>query len=1140
MDNHINEARVRRIDKIKLCSINICGLSERSKMVLNNYTHKEKIDVLAIQETGTSVKKSLELHNMHGIADTNEAVNRGAALYVSKKHTITKLENISKITKNLDSCWGLVVASKKRYIIGNIYMKLNHKSAIPETIKMLQAAEKEKQRLHASGIILTGDFNARHPSWGDKQINYYGRSLANSLDNTRYSICTSKSPTFLCSKGSSYIDLSIISNELADSVIDCKTDEGVELFSGAPTRGHVPLLTTLSINRDDSPSNVIDKIDLSKMKWNEWTKHIEDSIEQDRVLLDGEEDPYNLWNRLNYIITQATDAHGETKKCCKYSKPYWTASLNLLSLNLRSARKNYIKRNTENNLRALNDARTAFDEERKRACENFLIDTAKQLNSSQAQRFWKDFNKLFKKKTTQNIDPLLDENEKLQTDKGKIEQCLFSVFFEARHLIDGDFDDNFYQEVNNIYDHIINEDLPNETNENIQNLNSEIIIQELLKAIKSSGKSVDNFNFHPTMFQHLGDSALSLILRIFNICLKSHTWIWEGAEVIFLRKDGKDNYSKPGSYRPICITSYIGKLFEAIIARRIEHYLKRSNQTDANQEGFSESKNTIRYLNRLHLGILSDKEKDLSILCLFVDFEKAFDSVWKKGLLIKLHQLGITGNVAYLINSFLFTRKVKLNINGTVGNERQSAEYGLPQGSALSPVLFKIYLLDFLEELLNRPEISILKFADDGTVKISAENSQACVQILNEVLVLLDQWTKKWRMKVNCDKNKTEVICFNTSEGDINLMPQSFKLGHKDIYRVTETKVLGLVIDQHLNYNSHCQLVINSLQGRWAAICKFSNKYWGFNLRVMIYLLKVLFISKMSYASHIWLTRENLGELNQLWYHMMKAVIGAVLNINHNIAEIILGIPPIHIQTQVNSIKHFLKIINKPVQQDIFKEFLVTSYNADMKTPKPLHTKLRDTLSFLEWKINLYPAHFNQNDETIIHGRQLENLLYISTKAGSYTQLMMKQYTEQVLWANSIRNQFQIDGYQSSPTPSCDIIPIPPGTPRKAEVQLLSLLYKNNLLNQSLYNIGRSPSPLCRRCNQEEETAEHILFNCSHIDYQMRATARYNYKLALQVSEDAHEPEFYIGLLNAIRNVEFVKSCLEIVTTINIDVTIEL
>ena len=58
------------------------------------------------------------------------------------------------------------------------------------------------------------------------------------------------------------------------------------------------------------------------------------------------------------------------------------------------------------------------------------------------------------------------------------------------------------------------------------------------------------------------------------------------------------------------------------------------------------------------------------------------------------------------------------------------------------------------------------------------------------------------------------------------------------------------------------------------------------------------------------MTKENLKDLNQLWYHIMKSVIGAVLNINHNIAELILGLPPIHIQTQVNSIKHFLKIIN--------------------------------------------------------------------------------------------------------------------------------------------------------------------------------------------------------------------------------------
>ena len=734
----------------------------------------------------------------------------------------------------------------------------------------------------------------------------------------------------------------------------------------------------------------------------------------------------------------------------------------------------------------------------------------------------------------------MDDNNTLLTDNNKIEQCLFSVFFEARHLTEGDFDDNFYQEVNNIYNQIINEDQPLEEDENVRHLNCDITIQELLKAIKSTGKSVDNFNFHPTMFKHLGDTSIALLVRIFNMCLKSHTWIWEGAEVIFLRKDGKDNYSNPGSYRPICITSYIGKLFEAIIARRIEQYIKLTNQTDVHQEGFSEAKNTIRYLNRLHLGIQSDMEKRLSIICLFVDFEKAFDSVWKKGLLIKLHHLGITGHIAKLINSFLFTRKVKLNINGTLGNERQCSEYGLPQGSALSPVLFKIFLQDFLVDLTDRPGISILKFADDGTIKISAENSETCVRILNEVLELLQQWTRKWRMKINCAKNKTEVICFNTNEGDPNLIPRSFKFGNKEIYRVEETKVLGLVIDEQLSYKSHCQLVIKNLQQRWATICKYSNKYWGFNVRVMICLIKTLFISKMSYGSHIWITRQNLSDLNHLWYNILKSIIGAVLNISHNVAEIILGIPPIHIQTQVNSIKHFLKIINRPVQQDIFKEFLCTTYNVEEKSPKNLHNKLRDTLNFLKWKLNHYPSHFNLNDLHIVNNSHTENLFELSEKAGSYSQAMMKKYTEEVLWAASIRNQFQIDGYHTSPYPSCDLIPIPPGTQRKAEVQLMSLIYKNNLFRQSLYNIGRCASPLCRFCNQEEETAEHILFNCNHVDQEMRELAYRNYRLALQLSEDSPEPTFYIGCFNAIRNVDFVKSCLSIVTALDIDVTVDL
>ena len=100
---------------IKICTLNICGLSSRSKMVVNKYSNDEELDVLALQEVETGMENlpNLELLNMSLITDTNNGKNKGAALYVNNKHSITKLENISKISKNLDSCWELVVISKK-------------------------------------------------------------------------------------------------------------------------------------------------------------------------------------------------------------------------------------------------------------------------------------------------------------------------------------------------------------------------------------------------------------------------------------------------------------------------------------------------------------------------------------------------------------------------------------------------------------------------------------------------------------------------------------------------------------------------------------------------------------------------------------------------------------------------------------------------------------------------------------------------------------------------------------------------------------------------------------------------------------------------------------------------------------------
>ena len=394
-------------------------------------------------------------------------------------------------------------------------------------------------------------------------------------------------------------------------------------------------------------------------------------------------------------------------------------------------------------------------------------------------------------------------------------------------------------------------------------------------------------------------------------------------------------------------------------------------------------------------------------------------------------------------------------------------------------------------------------------------------------------------MKVTCDRNKTEVICFNTKENNKELIPLSFTLGDKEIQRVAATKVLGLTIDEDLSYQQHSEVVLKSLHGIWANLCKYSNRHWGFKQDVMLYLVKTLFLSKLAYASHIWATKNNLKEINSLWYHILKSITGAVLNLGQNIAEVILGVPPLQIQTKVNSIKHFLKLNIKPAARDRYREFLITTYNDLTKSPKSIYIKLKDTFSFLGWKLTLYPTHFSTDDTNIVRNKLQNQYFRLSEKACTYSKTMINRYTETVLWKSALTNQFQVDGYPCSPNPSCDIIPIPKNTSRKTEVLMMSMLYKNNILQSSLYKIGKVASPLCTLCGLEEETADHLLFRCTSVSEDLKCRALQSFNDAISGAGEA-ATDIYIGFLNASRDPVFISSCIDILKDLNLEVTVVL
>ena len=140
-----------------------------------------------------------------------------------------------------------------------------------------------------------------------------------------------------------------MTTNLVENLECCETDENVELFSGAPFRGHVPLITQFSAERCVTNRTVIEKINMDKICWENWSNELDSKISQCEDYLNNVNDPQVLSDFINKTIQTVTDNHGEKKIISTHSKPYWTPELSTLCNDMKEARKAYSKRNTDMN-----------------------------------------------------------------------------------------------------------------------------------------------------------------------------------------------------------------------------------------------------------------------------------------------------------------------------------------------------------------------------------------------------------------------------------------------------------------------------------------------------------------------------------------------------------------------------------------------------------------------------------------------------------------------------------------------------------------------------------------------------------------------------------------------------------------------
>ena len=113
----------------------------------------------------------------------------------------------------------------------------------------------------------------------------------------------------------------------------------------------------------------------------------------------------------------------------------------------------------------------------------------------------------------------------------------------------------------------------------------------------------------------------------------------------------------------------------------------------------------------------------------FLDVSKAFDRVWHKGLIFKLRQYGIDGDLLTWITDYLDDRKQRVVIKSCMSTFK-NVKAGVPQGSVLGPLLFLIFVNDISSSLLSLTRL----FADDSSLFCSASNLEDIEGIINHDL----------------------------------------------------------------------------------------------------------------------------------------------------------------------------------------------------------------------------------------------------------------------------------------------------------------------------------------------------------------------------------------------------------------------
>ena len=275
---------------------------------------------------------------------------------------------------------------------------------------------------------------------------------------------------------------------------------------------------------------------------------------------------------------------------------------------------------------------------------------------------------------------------------------------------------------------------------------------------------------------------------------------------------------------------------------RMYNFLSIHNCIYDLQFGFCNKHSTNHALLSLTEDIRNALDNNYFAIGVFIDLQKAFDTVDHEILLHELNYYGIRGIANSWFKSYLSDRRQYVSINGVDSNE-VTMQFGVPQGSVLGPLLFLIYINDLNTAI---KYCTTRHFADDTNLLIKNKSLKQLKKHLNLDLRYLYKWLKANKISLNA--SKTELIIFRhpNKEPKYEL---KVKIDGKRLFPTKYVKYLGILIDSYLNWSYHTDILASKLSRAIGMLSKIRHYVPKGTLHEIYY---GIFSSILTYSCQVW------------------------------------------------------------------------------------------------------------------------------------------------------------------------------------------------------------------------------------------------------------------------------------------------